>query len=142
MIYKTHKDVYETVSGRLNLDYEIIRSIGDFYWGDVARRFESLENREMYLSKLGIFRFRKLASVKYIQNSAKSEMLLRSLGRSEEIISEALRKIKERTDRMEILIKEWQDITEQQKKYKEKKYAYRDLQEQKANMGGVEEPNI
>lgn len=139
MIYKNHKDIYNSVSGKLNIDFEVIRSIGDCFWNDVTSRIDNLENREMYLNKLGIFRFRKLASVRYIENSAKSERLLRALGRSEEIITEALTKIKIRTDRMEVLIKEWEDVVNEQRKYKEKKYAYRNLQEQKANMGGVKE---
>lgn len=142
MIYKTHKDAYLTVSERYGIDLELVSTIGDFYWLDVTNRIENFTNREIYVNKLGVFRFRKKASLRYIENIGRIKPLMQSRNRSEESIEAAMEKAHEKKRRMEPLIKEWDFIVEKYHEYKEKKYAYRSLQEQKANMGGSQESNI
>lgn len=139
MICKTHKDVYKTVAGKLNLDDDIIKSIGDFYWSDVSSRVENFSNRELYINKLGVFRFRKLASLKYLENIKRVEPMMRNLNRSEETIQITLVALEEKKKKIEVLIKDWEFVIGEYKKHKEIRNDYRNLQEQKANMGRSEE---
>jgi len=139
MIYKTHKDVYRSTAGKMNLDEDIVKTIGDFYWSDISNLIRNFSHREIYINKLGIFRFRKLASINYIKRIPKIEPLLRGGNRSEEVIQLALERASFRKERMEILIKEWDEIVLEYKKHKEDRNAKRDIQEQKANLGGSKE---
>lgn len=142
MIYKTHKDVYLTVSERYGIDLEMVRLMGDFYYNDVSERVAKLDKREMYLNKLGSLKFRKAKSLRFIERIPKIELMMRALDRSEESIKNAMDNAYWMKGRMEILNDEWEFIRQEYHKHKEKKYAYRDLQKQKADMGGVEKPSI
>jgi len=142
MIYKNHKDVYLTVSARYDLDFDLVRLIGDFYWADISNNIEKFKHRELYVNKLGSFRFRKKESLDYLSKADRIELMMRSNNRSEEAIEETLTNLMYMKERMEILSQEWEDIRLEYHKYKEKKYAYRDFQKQKADMGRIEESNI
>lgn len=142
MIYKTHKDVYLTVSERYGIDLDIIKMVGDFYYNDISERVAGLKHREMYLDKLGSLKFRKAKSLRFIERIHKIELMMRALNRSEEAIQNAMNNAYWMKERMEILNEEWEAIRLKYHEYKEKKYAYRDLQKQKDDMGGVEESNI
>lgn len=142
MIYKTHKDVYKTISEKLNIDYNIIKSVGDFYWEDISDRISEFKNREIYINRLGVFRFRKLESTKYISYIDKIESFMRRLNRSEESIQKAIEDANEKKRKMEVLIEEWIEIVNESRKYKEARNANRNIQKQNLNMGGSKEQII
>ncbi len=142
MIYKTHKDVYYTVAGRMNLDDELIRKVGDFYWQDISDRIARFEHRQIYLNKLGTLTMRKAKFQSYLKNMGSIERLMRSTNRSEESIKLALENAEIKKVRVQKLLDEWEEIKKIREKYYEKKYAYRDLQKHRKNMGGVEEQPI
>lgn len=127
MIYKTHKDIYNSVSGNMNIDEEIIKAAGDFYYSDVVSRVTNFDNREIYLNKLGIFRFRKAASIRWMKVVSGVEKTMRGNNRSEESIKETLTKIEEKRNKMQILVDEWDRIMAEYRKHKEDRRASRDI---------------
>lgn len=129
MIYKTHKDVYRSVSGSMNIDEEIIKAAGDFYYSDIVDRVADFKNREIYLNKLGILRFRKAASLRWMSNAPKIERIMRGNNRSEESIVETLSTIDEKRIKMQVLVDEWDVIMAEYKKHKEDRRANRNIQE-------------
>lgn len=142
MIYKTHKDVYYTVAGKLNLDDEVIRTIGDFYWEGISDMISNFKKRQIYLNKLGVLTIRKAQSWRYINHIPKIEQMMRGAKRSEEAIRVSMENAEIKRQRIMVLLDEWEEIKKEREKYKEKKYAYRDLQKQIKDMGGVEEQPI
>lgn len=129
MIYKTHKDVYRSVSGSMNIDEEIIKAAGDFYYSDIVDRVVDFKNREIYLNKLGILRFRKAASLRWMNNAPKIEKVMIANNRSKESIVETLNTIDEKRIKMQVLIDEWNVIMAEYKKHKEDRRANRNIQE-------------
>lgn len=142
MIYKTHKDIYQTVAARYGIDLDAVTLIGDFYWADISDRIKNFTNREIYVNKLGIFRFRKAASLRFMERIDLVENMMRGKNRSEESIQDYRERAAEKKRRMEILNEEWKFVMEKYYECKERKNAYRNLQEQKVDMGGVEKQSI
>ena len=143
MIQKGSKDVYTNVANKLELPYDDVSLIGNFIWNELAKKLENFEHREIYMIKLGNFRFRKKKSNEWIHFIRKCFEPGQNnyLTQNNKTIEDYQPKI----DAMEKLIKEWDMIKEEKEKYKlkkEKYYADRDIQKQIGDLGRTEEPNI
>jgi hypothetical protein len=129
MICKTHKDIYNSVSGKMNIDENIVKSIGDFYYKDISERISDFKNREIYINKLGVFRFRKAASLRWMKGVLTVEKTMKAKNRTEESIKETLEKVESKKVKMQVLVDEWNEIIAEYKKHKEQRRANRDIQE-------------
>lgn len=144
MIIKNHKETYRIVGEKLEIDYEIVRSIGDFIYDDLGKRIEDFKHREIYVYCLGAFRFRRKKTEEYIERALKAREFMTRVKRPEEQIQLAERRIEEKIIKMRILISEWDQLMEAKTKFKIRKKEYVDgnLQEQKGDLGGTKESSI
>lgn len=144
MIIKNHKETYKIVGEKLEVDYEIVRSIGDFIYDDLGKRIEDFKHREIYVYCLGAFRFRRKKTEEYIDRVNHIRETMIKLKRPIEQINLAEVRIKEKVSKMKLLIDEWDKLMEAKSKFKIRKKEYVDgnLQEQKGNLGGTKEPSI
>lgn len=118
MILRNHKDVYAKTAEKLDMNLGLVHLIGNFTWGDLNNRFSRLENREIYVLKLGTFTFRKKKSLRYVDNLNKiiPHLLRRNL--PEESKQRMMEKIEYKKQRINILSDEWQKIYEEKKEFK------------------------
>lgn len=144
MIIRNHRDVYKKVADKLDIDYETIKLIGDFTWGDLHSRIEEFQNREIYVYGLGSFKFRKKKTDEYIARAPKLRETLSRFKKSEEVIQAAEQRMKERLEKIKPLMDEWNKLIEEKEKFKSVRQEYdnRNLQEQKGDLGGTKEQSI
>lgn len=125
MIINNHKYIYKTVAEKYKLNQELVEKIGSFTWNDLNRRISNFENREIYVLKLGTWKFRKIKSERYIKDSKRYITTLDTrkgmwdgIPFSEETKVQIVNKIEEKIAKMNILLKEWEDIIEERKQFK------------------------
>lgn len=119
MIIPNHKDIYKAVAEKYNLDIELVEKVGSFTWSDLNDRISEFKNREIYMYKLGVWKFRKVKGQDYVNNLRKELTEIRKNSRLSEKEKEKL--INKTTDKITKLVKllnEWEEIIEQKEQFK------------------------
>ncbi len=113
-----HKDIYRKVTEKYNLDIKLVEKIGNFTWKDLNRRVANFENREIYILKLGTLKFRKIKGEGWLDFLRKQINIIRTGNLNEQQKEELIKKIQDNIKKVEVLIKEWEDILEQKRQFK------------------------
>lgn len=144
MIITGPKVIYNKVAERLNIKYSLVEKVGNHVFEDVNKRIATFEDRELYIYKLGMFRFRKIKSERFISRLDGLEDRLRASGVSEENIEKALNSAFEKKDKMLVLLEQWDKILEEKMEFKIKRNESLsgDIQKQETDLGGVEKQDV
>lgn len=145
MKLRTHKDVYANVADNLNLEVDLVTLVGNFIWEDLANKLENFEHREIYVYKLGSFRFRRKKSLEYIEKVKNIRIKLTQMGRPPEQIDKAEITVANKINKMKPLLEAWDKLFADKQEFKirkEKYYADRNIQEPDIDLGRTKEPSI
>ena len=142
MIIPNHKTIYENVGKKMDIDPSIVEAVGQFTWGDLNERISTFANREIYMLKLGTFKFRKVKGENCLKGLKKSIAIVNNNPtyteeEREMYIGNILRKI----NGIEKLVEEWNQIIKERKEFKDEQ-SRRDIQKQELDLGRVEEQSI
>lgn len=119
MIIKSHKDIYKQVAEKYNFDPKLVEKIGSFTWKDLNKRVANFENREIYVLKLGILKFRKIKGEKHLNDLRQSIPKIRhnkNLSQDQKI--ENIGNVIDRIRKIEVLLEEWNNIIQKKKDFK------------------------
>lgn len=143
MIVKNHKDIYKTTAELLGLDVELVSLVGNYTWEELGNMITNFTDREIYVLKLGSFRFRKAKAQRYMENVDKMMEKLKLRNMPEESKVEMFRLIRMKKEKMQFLIKEWDDIAEDRRRFKrEVNESKGNIQEQEVDLGGDKEQDV
>lgn len=144
MIITGPRVIYSRVAKKLEVKPELVERIGNHIYEDLNKRVANFEDRELYMYKLGTFRFRKLRSERFLDKMERQEEALRESGLDTDEIQNTLGDLVEKKEKVIILLDQWNKIIEEKYEFKTKRNEsiVRDLQEPKADMGGTQEQNI
>lgn len=119
MIIPNHKDIYKAVAEKYNLDLELVEKIGSFTWTDLNERIADFKNREIYMYKLGVWKFRKVKGQEYLNYLRKEITKIRKNSKySEKEKDRLINKITDKIGKIVILLKEWETIIEERDQFK------------------------
>lgn len=114
-----HKDIYKIVAEKYNLDQKLVEKVGNYTWKDLNKRVAGFDNREIYMFKLGVFKFRKLKGEQYLLFLRGQINKIRNNIRLTDEQKENLIKFTQNNIRkIEVLVNQWEDILEQKKQFK------------------------
>ncbi len=120
MILPNHKDIYKQVSEKYNIDLNLVEKVGSFTWNDLNDRISNFKNREIYMYKLGVWKFRKVKGESYLNNLRKEILMIRNAKKlSEEEKDKLINKVVEKINKISVLINEWNNIIEERKQFKD-----------------------
>lgn len=120
MIIPNHKDIYKAVAEKYNLDLELVEKIGSFTWADLNERIADFKNREIYMYKLGVWKFRKVKGQEYVDHLRKEITKIRKNPKySEKEKDRLISKITDKIGKIVILLKEWETIIEERQQFKD-----------------------
>jgi hypothetical protein len=120
MIIPNHKDIYKTVSEKYGLDLELVEKIGSFTWSDLNDRISEFKNREIYMYKLGVWKFRKVKGEEHLNYLRKEIAKVRkNTNYTDKEKERLINKIVEKIGKIAILLNEWDDIIEKRKQFKD-----------------------
>lgn len=120
MILPNHKDIYKNVAEKYNLDLKLVEAIGSYTWSDLNDRIANFKNREIYVYKLGVWKFRKVKGEEYLKALRKEIMTIRkneSLSDKDKEVR--TNKIVNKIRKIEVLVEEWNKIIEERKNFKD-----------------------
>lgn len=151
MISKSPKDLYKTVSKNLaskdiELSEEVCKKFTLFVFGKIENMISSLEHMEIYVPKLGFWKFRKVKGI--YEHSRRSNRNIEALlkGRPQELIQQARETYETRLGKIQALIERHDQFIEERKKFKEDKHGYRankrGVQKQEQDLGRTQEQDI
>lgn len=133
MIIPNHKDIYKAVAEKYNLDLELVEKVGSFTWSDLNDRISEFKNREIYMYKLGVWKFRKVKGQDYVNNLRKELTQIRKNSKlSEKEKEKLINKITDKITKLVKLLNEWEEIIEQKEQFKN---------EQNKNIRNIREQN-
>lgn len=69
MIIKNYKQIFNNVAEELNVDKSLVEKVVEFTWNDLNNSISNFKKREVYVYKLGTFRFRKARAERYIRSN-------------------------------------------------------------------------
>jgi len=119
MIIPNHKDIYKAVAEKYDLDLELVEKIGSFTWGDLNERISDFKNREIYMYKLGVWKFRKLKGQKYVDHLRKE---ISSIRKNPDLLDKdkerLIARITDKITKLVKLLREWEEIIEQRNQFK------------------------
>lgn len=119
MIIPNHKDIYKAVAEKYNLDLELVEKVGSFTWSDLNDRISEFKNREIYMYKLGVWKFRKVKGQDYVNNLRKELTQIRKNSKlSEKEKEKLINKITDKITKLVKLLNEWEEIIEQKEQFK------------------------
>ena len=124
MIVKKYKDIYQEVANKLDLPYSTIFLIGEFIYGKLSESMTNMEYREIYMYKLGSFRFRIKKSLEYIRKYRNMKQRMLKMGKSLESAEKGESTVNNKVERMNKLLAEYDMIVDEKKKHKQKREQY------------------
>lgn len=131
MIIKKHKDIYKEASKTLELSEDLVSLLGEFVYKELCDSLTNLEYREVYVYKLGSFRFRRKKSLDYIRKSRNMKDRMLKMGHALETAEKGQHTVDTKVTRMNKLNEEWSFVMEEKQEYKKRKEQYyvdRDIQ--------------
>lgn len=114
-----HKDIYRIVAEKYNFDKKLVENIGSFTWKDLNKRVAGFENREIYILKIGVFKFRKIKGEQHLSFLREQINKIRNNNKfTEQQKGELIKITQNNIKKIEVLIKEWENILEQKRIFK------------------------
>ena len=146
MIYKNSQHIYKQVAEKLNLPLELIEAVGTYTWKEANDIISNYKHRELYMYGFGTWRFRKMKAQKYVERSEKVKQQMLKLYPEEEPRNKVLENINYKLRIYQKFIDDWDNIIELRKEKSKIKNEYkankRSIQEQRQDLGGIEEQSI
>lgn len=115
MIINNHKYIYKQVSEKYGIDPQLVEKVGSFTWQDLNRRISNFENREIYVLKLGTWKFRKRKSENWLRSLSNYRYDDAFLTEEDKIAYENKEK---KIAAIRELLKQWDDIILERKQFK------------------------